>query len=528
MRRAQYLLTSALGAVALATALILLIWPSDETAPGPSEPNQIHHRLQAVDSAIGNAELTTHREAQLPSILVVDSDGVGIEGASIWLNVTNGVSGALLTGEPSGATDAHGARPLPSENAGALSCVRRRGYVSKTFSVAHSAVTRVQMERSRSIVVEAMSSSGPVADCLVLLTLRESVPVTAAFETDPASEGTVEAQVPIWRSVTRPDGTCEFEAPTDAPLWLAVYHDAMYPVEHVALALEPIVASPAPSRISVTMRDMLGIAVAIPDTATFSCHVWKYESGRMSEDVGTIARYRYCKSRLEARMPGCVTLTFVPNTALPECPVQLAALDTIGREWGLDWVFVPLRTMQQPVFAHLVASPAPAVVDVRMEVQGRPIEGTPMQLGRTAKNGQSLVFPVTSGATLTVPSGTYWLDVEDPMGFGPELPEPPRVHEPEGSRVELKVSVPYEVVKLAVTPRIDNEPMDLAVAVSLSDKESSVTTFWKAGRGQLLYWVTPGEYQLTARPVGYPVTTRTIQVSTGAKSMEIVDFVLRR
>ena len=99
---------------------------------------------------------------------------------------------------------------------------------------------------------------------------------------------------------------------------------------------------------------------------------------------------------------------------------------------------------------------------------------------------------------------------------------------PEGSRVELKVSVPYEVVKLAVTPRIDNEPMDLAVAVSLSDKESSVTTFWKAGRGQLLYWVTPGEYQLTARPVGYPVTTRTIQVSTGAKSMEIVDFVLRR
>lgn len=523
-------LTRILAAVAATCALALLCWPAGEASPELDTRTPPPAPDQPVDSRATNAGRVDRRETESPVVQVVDTEGKGIEGASVWLRVTTGVSGTVLSGDPFGVTDAAGSLVVARDDAGAAGCVRRRGYVSQNFSVAQSGVTQVRMERSRSIVVEASSQHGPVADCLVLLTLRQSVPVDAALESAPSSEGTLDAQVPIWRSVTGRDGTCEFDAPTDAPLWLAVYHDAMYPVESVALAIEPVAASRDARRVRVTMQDMLGIAVALPDDSTFACHVWNYDSSQRSHEMGALARYRYCKARLEQRMPHCVAMTFAARTPLEECRVEVAALDTIGREWALETALVPLRTLQRPAYAELVAGPAPAVVDVNLQVQGRRIEGEPMRLGKISKNGKALSFHVLSGSTLTVPAGVYALDLEHSMDFGPELPRPNGVHVPEGSRVELAVTVPYEVVRLTITPRIEDEPMNVPFFVTLGDEDMdpNVNARWSAESGPLCYWVVPGEYRLSAQARDLPVTTRTIPVPTGAKSIVIDDFVIRR
>ncbi len=526
-----------LAATSLMVTLMVLLavlyreWsPVDASTPSQSlESDGANPVAARPDSRVGDAP--AQRQSAPPAqarIHVVDADGVAIPGVAIWCDAQLNEHGADLGTLPAGTTDERGRLLIPLPRPGSTCCAKKPGYLVEAFQTEGVEETTVVLNRSRTLELLAAGPIGPVADCSVFVSLLDAIPAAGVSRINHGSEGVLSASNPVWQGRTDRSGRCALDTPADRPLWVSVFHDAFYPCERWALALEPIPAASEPFQGVIAMRDMLGIAVAVPDDATITSHIWEYDHRARCLEVGAMARYRYCQEALQKKMPNHAVGTFAVNTPGVGDEVSFAGLDNLGREWALDWKFVPIRTLTAPVFPIEVPSTGSAVVDVVFELNGRRIEGTPMLLGKMSRSGKPLLLSIRSGAVLTVPAGDYWVELDSPLGFGPDIPTPPPTSVLNGARATLACSVPHELIRVDVSPTVLGDTLDRTVVVSLESGDTSIGTMWRRERDPLVYWLPPGDYAMQAATPGYSVARRSLRVSSGDGPSTINDLVLRR
>ena len=521
-----------LGLLLVVALLLLLRSPSEEaTGPPAAVREVVASTLDAADAPDGTRASASGRQRvpePAPWVHVIDARSEPVADAEVWVGVVRGDHGVLLPEAPAGRTDDHGLLELPMDSDGSLGCIRKAGYLSVSFAVPDAGTAVVVLHRSRRIEISSMGPVGPVPDCLVCVTLQDAMPTSGTRRLMANSEGVLESTSAVWRGRTGVDGRCALDVPPERDLFVSVFHDDYYPVERWALALDPIPAGDSDLRREVTLRDMLGIAVAVPGGVTIATHLWKYDHRSRATEVGALARYAYCKQKLEERMPRAVALTFAIDSPEGDTEVRFVALDAVGREWALEDRFQPLRFLREPSLPREVPTSGTAVVDVAMAIGGRRVHGAPMLLGRMSRTGEPLLLTARSGVSMTVPAGDYWVEPTSPLDFGPEVPSPAPTPVPDGSRTTLTYSVPHELIRVDIVPTVEGDTHDRTVVVGLASGDTSVGTMWRSERGPLVFWLPPGDYALRASAPGYSVTSTSLRVRSGDVPITIDDLVLRR
>ncbi len=404
--------------------------------------------------------------------------------------------------------------------------VRCRGYSARVVHFDAAGRHRVELAAAASLEVRCQSAQGPVSDASVFVTLNQPMTAAAAQNLSEDASGDPRSERPIWMGQTDAGGVCHFDLPPDRACGIAVFHDAMYPVEEWALGDRE---SPTNSgTLVVNLRDMYGIAVALPTTADCQSHFWRYDHRQRSLDLGVVARMRYCSDRLARRFPGLKCLAVGPADAGVPFVVDFAAMAADGSEWGLEWALVPIRELKQPVYAERVENAGVASLHCRLMVAGAAVPGTPMRLVKQGRKGLPLVFNITSGTTLTVPSGKYALETAVPLAFGDELPDPGLQEVAAGSIATIELAIPYRAVQCRLQLSVEDDVLNRAVAVSLQGPEGSLNAVRRQEDGPLVVWVPPGNYQLRAHAQGYQVLERELVVPEDAAQVAFDDLVVRR
>ncbi len=482
------------------------------TAAGPSETIAGHVRT-VVSAGVAIHALTTGGdpvpEAKVVAVAVTSSKG--------WIPISD---------VEHFTCDAAGVARLGDGAIGKSFIVTKVGYCGTRVETPRPGTYTAILDTAEMLVVKCVANGNAVPECLVVISRREVMPVAAVEQEDGECVGDPNAEHPVWRSRTNGEGICAFDVPRGMPLRVSVFHDAMYPVERWALGDEDIV--PSARLLSVSMEDMYGIVARLPNELSAQAHFWRHDNRARSNEVGAIARMRYCTDRLSKRFPGCWALAARPQAAGIDFMAELSVLASDGSVWSLTWAAQPIAQILEPVFLEMQAAPPVADITVRLRVGGKIVDGIPMRLVRNKTDLQALIIPVVSGATVRAPSGTYWAETATPLAWIDDHQEQNTQDALPGGTAVIVCDVPHKLVHCCLSPFIANDVLARTAIITIHGSDASLTSVWQSGTGPLDLWLPPGDYEVTGYSDGFAKVESSIHVADDVTEMSVKAPVLTR